>query len=118
MGAYIAGRLGATLIVMAVVGVIVFLLLHLAPGNPAAILAGENATPAQIAMIDHQLGLDRPLPVQFWLWASNVVQGQFGTSIFSGAPVIELVRQRLPATVSLTVITMLFAATVAVVSGL
>lgn len=118
MGAYIAGRLGATLIVMAVVGVIVFLLLHLAPGNPAAILAGENATPAQIAMIDHNLGLDKPLPVQFGLWASNVLQGQFGTSIFSGAPVMELVRQRLPATVSLTVITMVFAATVAVVSGL
>ncbi len=69
MGSYIAGRLGATLIVMAVVGIIVFFLLHLAPGNPAAIIAGDNATPAQIEMINRQLGLDQPLPVQFGLWA-------------------------------------------------
>ena len=69
MGAYIARRLFSTLVVMAMVGVIVFLLLHLAPGSPAAIIAGDNATPAQIVMINHQLGLDRPLPVQFGLWA-------------------------------------------------
>ena len=118
MGAYIAGRLFATLIVMAVVGVIVFLLLHLAPGSPAAIIAGDNATPAQIVMINHQLGLDRPLPVQFGLWAFAILRGQFGTSIFSGTPVMTLIQQRLPATISLTIITIIFAASVAVVAGL
>ena len=117
MGAYIAGRLFSTLIVMAIVGLIVFLLLHLAPGSPAAIVAGDNATPAQIAQINHELGLDKPLPVQFGIWAWNIIRGQFGTSIFSGVPVMELVRQRLPATISLTFITMAFAATVAVTAG-
>jgi peptide/nickel transport system permease protein len=114
---YVGGRLASTLLVMTVVGVIVFLLLHLAPGSPAAIIAGDNATPAQIADINHQLGLDRPLPVQFGYWAWNVLRGNFGTSIFSGAPVMQLVEQRLPATISLTFVTILFAATTAVIAG-
>jgi peptide/nickel transport system permease protein len=117
VGVYIAGRLLATLVVMAIVGVIVFLLLHLAPGSPAAIIAGDNATPAQIVQITHQLGLDRPLPVQFGLWAWNILHGRFGISIFSGAPVMQLIIQRLPATVSLTVVTIVFAATLAVIAG-
>lgn len=117
MGVYIARRLAATVIVMAIVGVIVFLLLHLAPGSPAAIIAGDNATPAQITQINHQLGLDKPLPVQFAIWAWAVLRGQFGTSIFSGAPVMELIAQRLPATVSLSVVTIVFAATTAVTAG-
>jgi len=114
---YVGGRLASTLLVMTVVGVIVFLLLHLAPGSPAAIIAGDNATPAQIAEINHQLGLDRPLPVQFGYWAWNVLRGNFGTSIFSGAPVMQLVEQRLPATISLTCVTIVFAATTAVIAG-
>ena len=114
---YVGGRLASTLLVMTVVGVIVFLLLHLAPGSPAAIIAGDNATPTQVADINHQLGLDRPLPVQFGYWAWNVLRGNFGTSIFSGAPVMQLVEQRLPATVSLTVVTIVFAATTAVIAG-
>jgi peptide/nickel transport system permease protein len=117
MGAYIARRLLATLVVMAIVGVIVFLLLHLAPGSPAAIIAGDNATPAQIDLINHQLGLDRPLPVQFGFWAWNVLRGHFGTSIFSGVPVMELVVERLPATISLSLVTIVFAATLAVIAG-
>jgi len=117
MGAYIGRRLLATLVVMAIVGLIVFLLLHLAPGSPAAIIAGDNATPAQIALINRQLGLDRPLPVQFGLWAWDVLRGRFGTSIFSGVPVMELVLQRIPATVSLSLVTIVFAATVAVTGG-
>jgi peptide/nickel transport system permease protein len=117
MGAYIARRLLSTLIVVAIVGALVFLLLHLAPGSPAAIIAGDNATPAQVELINRQLGLDRPLPLQFTIWAWNVLRGRFGTSIFSGVPVIELVKERLPATVSLTVVTIVFAATLAVVAG-
>ncbi len=117
MGAYIVRRLLSTLVVMAIVGLIVFLLLHLAPGSPAAIIAGDNATPAQIALINRQLGLDRPLPVQFGLWAWNVLRGHFGTSIFSGVPVMELIVERLPATVSLSLVTIVFAATLAVTGG-
>ena len=117
MGGYIVRRLLATLVVMAIVGLIVFLLIHLAPGSPAAILAGDNVTPAQIDQINHQLGLDQPLPVQFGIWAWNILRGQFGTSIFSGAPVMQLVMQRLPATISLTIVTMVFSATIAVAAG-
>ena len=115
---YFGGRLASTLLVMAIVGVIVFLLLHLAPGSPAAIIAGDNASPAQIAEINHQLGLDRPLPVQFGYWAWNVLRGNFGTSIFSGVPVMTLIEQRLPATISLSFVTLVFAATTAVTAGL
>jgi peptide/nickel transport system permease protein len=118
VGSYIAGRLFATLIVMAIVGVIVFLLLHLSPGSPAAIIAGDNATPAQVALIKHQLGLDKPLLLQFGIWAGEIVRGQFGTSIFSGVPVMELIKERLPATISLTFITTVFAASLAVTAGL
>ena len=117
MGVYIAGRLASTFVVMAIVGLIVFLLLHLAPGSPAAIIAGDNATPAQITAINHQLGLDRPLPVQFLVWAGQVLRGNFGTSIFSGEPVMRLILQRLPATLSLSLVTIAFAGTIAVIGG-
>ena len=117
MGVYIAGRLASTFVVMAIVGLIVFLLLHLAPGSPAAIIAGDNATSAQIAAINHQLGLDRPLPVQFLVWAGQVLRGNFGTSIFSGEPVMRLILQRLPATLSLSLVTIAFAGTIAVIGG-
>ena len=117
MGVYIVGRLASTFVVMAIVGLIVFLLLHLAPGSPAAIIAGDNATSAQIAAINHQLGLDRPLPVQFLVWAGQVLRGNFGTSIFSGEPVMRLILQRLPATLSLSLVTIAFAGTLAVIGG-
>jgi peptide/nickel transport system permease protein len=117
MGAYIARRLGATLIVMAVVGVFIFLLLHIAPGDPAAVIAGDNATATQIAAIRHQLGLDLPLPVQFATWSWRVLHGNFGISIFSQAPVMTLIRQRFPATLSLTLLTIGFAAALAVGAG-
>jgi len=117
MGGYIARRLLSTLVVMAIVGIIVFLLVHLAPGSPAAIIAGDNATPAQIELINRQLGLDRPLPVQFGIWAWSILRGHFGTSIFSGAPVMQLVMERLPATISLSLVTIVFAATLAVAAG-
>jgi len=117
MGSYIARRLLSTLLVMALVGVFIFLLLHLAPGDPAAIIAGDNASPAQIARIRHQLGLDAPLVVQFADWVWRILHGDFGISIFSEAPVMELIRQRLPATVALTSTTIVFAAVLAVGAG-
>jgi len=117
MGAYIARRLLSTLLVMALVGVFIFLLLHLAPGDPAAIIAGDNASPAQIIMIRHQLGLDAPLVLQFVRWVWRIAHGDFGISIFSEAPVMELIRQRLPATIALTSTTIVFAAVLAVGAG-
>ncbi|MGH8299959.1 MAG: ABC transporter permease [Steroidobacteraceae bacterium] len=117
MAAYIVRRLLATILVMALVGVFVFLLLHIAPGNPAAIIAGDNATPAQIAAIRQQLGLADPLLVQFVRWSWHLLQGNFGISIFSGVPVITLIGQRLPATLELTALTITFAVILAVAAG-
>jgi len=117
MLAYIIRRLGSTVIVMVIVGVFVFLLLHLSPGDPAAIVAGDNASPEQIAQIRTRLGLNDPLPVQFVRWAGAVVQGDLGVSIFSNEPVIKLIGERLEPTVSLSFTTLVFAVVIAVTFG-
>ena len=117
MLAYVIRRLFSTLIVMAIVAVFVFLLLHLSPGDPVAIIAGDNATQDQIDAIRQRLGLDDPLPVQFFRWISHVVQGDLGVSIFSNEPVLKLVQQRLEPTVSLALTTLLVAVTLAVTFG-
>lgn len=117
MLAYVIRRLFSTLIVMAIVAVFVFLLLHLSPGDPVAIIAGDNATQDQIDAIRQRLGLDDPLPVQFFRWISHVIQGDLGVSIFSNEPVLKLVQQRLEPTVSLALTTLLVAVTLAVSFG-
>ncbi|CAI2932573.1 ABC transporter permease [Aminobacter niigataensis] len=114
---YILRRLGATLIVMGLVGLMVFMLLHLAPGDPAAVIAGDNATPEQIAQLRQMLGLDDPLPVQFLRWMGDVVQGDLGVSIYSNEPVAQLIMQRMEATVSLAIATLAFAVPIAIAFG-
>ena len=78
MLAYIARRLASTVLVMGIVAVFVFLLLHLSPGDPAAIIAGDTASAEQIAGIRKQLGLDDALPVQFYRWLFAVLHGDLG----------------------------------------
>jgi len=117
MLAYILRRLASTVLVMGIVAVFVFLLLHLSPGDPAAIIAGDNATAEQIAGIRKQLGLDDPLPVQFLRWVSAVVQGDLGISIFSNEPVAKLISQRIEPTLSLAITTLIVAVTLAVSFG-
>ena len=114
---YIIRRLGSTVLVMGIVGVFVFLLLHLSPGDPAAIVAGDNATPDQIAQIRERLGLDDPLPVQFIRWFGGVLQGDLGISIFSNEPVAKLIGERLEPTISLSLTTIVFAVVIAVSFG-
>jgi peptide/nickel transport system permease protein len=117
MGVYIARRILSTVVVMLIVGVCVFLLLHIAPGDPAAIIAGDNTSPANIAAIRAQLGLSDPILVQFGRWGWHLLQGDLGISIFSGAPVMALIEQRLEPTVSLTAITIVFSVLIAVSAG-
>ncbi|MGR9244002.1 ABC transporter permease (plasmid) [Rhizobium leguminosarum] len=117
MGTYILRRLVSTIAVMAMVGVFVFLLLRLAPGDPAAVLAGRSATAEMIAGIREQLGLNDPLPVQFMHWVWNMLGGDFGTSIFAGRPVLELISQRLEPTLSLSLLTMILSVSVGVTFG-
>src|SRR5438045_2440155 len=117
MLAYIARRLASTVFGMGIVGVFVFLLLHLSPGDPAAIIAGDNATPEQIVAIRQRLGLDDPLPTQFLRWLVAVLGGDLGISIFSNEPVLKLIGQRIEPTLSLALITIAIAVTVAVTFG-
>ena len=117
MLAFIIRRLLSTLLVMALVGVFIFLLLHLSPGDPAAIIAGDNATPAQIEAIKTSLGLNDPLHVQFGRWAIRVLKGDLGISIFSNVPVATLIGQRVWPTLSLAFTTIVLAVTLAVAAG-
>ncbi|RAH96821.1 peptide ABC transporter [Acuticoccus sediminis] len=117
MSVYIARRILATLPVMAFVMIFVFSLLYLAPGDPAAILAGDQASDTEIAAIRTQLGLDRSFPVRFLEWAGNVLQGDFGVSIFTRLPVSTMILQRVEPTLSLMVVTLVMAIGVAVPLG-
>jgi len=117
MLAYIVRRLFSTLMVMGIVGIFVFLLLHLSPGDPAAIIAGDNATAENIARIRQRLGLDDPLPIQFVRWAGGVLQGDLGVSIFSNEPVLRLIGQRTEPTLSLAFTTIVVAVTLAITFG-
>jgi len=113
----IVRRIAATIPVMAVVALTVFLLLHLTPGDPAQIIAGDYATPQDVAKIRAALGLDKPLLTQAGIWMANVVRGDLGTSIYSGLPVTKLIGQRVGPTVALTLLAMLVSVGVAVPLG-
>jgi peptide/nickel transport system permease protein len=115
--AYIVRRLFATLPVMAVVALFVFFLLRLAPGDPAAIIAGEDATSEAIAAVRAKLGLDRPLVEQFVVWVWALLQGDMGVSIFSNLPVTRLMAQRVEPTVALTLSTLFVAVSLAIPIG-
>jgi peptide/nickel transport system permease protein len=118
MYAYLLRRMLATIPVMLVVALFVFALLHISPGDPAAVIAGDTASPADIARIRHALGLDNPLHVQLGIWLWNVVRGDLGTSIHSGVPVITLIGQRLEPTLALSMSTMGLAVLLAVPLGI
>ena len=117
MYAYIIRRILATIPVMAVVAVFVFLLLYLTPGDPAVVIAGDYARPEDIERIREQLGLNKPLYVQFFTWVGNVLTGDLGISIFSNLPVSKLISQRLEPTLALAICTTIFAVVVAVPLG-
>jgi peptide/nickel transport system permease protein len=114
---YIARRLLATIPVMFVVAVVVFLLLRLTTGDPAAIIAGDNATSQDVAAIRAKLGLDRPIALQFGIWLGNVARGDFGESFFFKKPVAELIAERLQPTLSLALCTVVLAVSMAVPLG-
>lgn len=114
---YVLRRIVSTFVVMAMVGLFVFLMLRLSPGDPVTIIAGDNATPEQIAEIRQRLGLDEALPLQFVRWAEQVLQGDLGTSISSRQPVAKLILQRLEPTLSMAFLTMIVAVVLAVGAG-
>lgn len=117
MWPYVIRRVLATLPVLGVVAVIVFLLLRLSPGDPAAIIAGDTATADDILLIRTQLGLDRPILEQFVIWIGHLLQGDFGNSIYLSRPVLGLIAERVEPTLALSLSTMGFAILLAIPMG-
>jgi len=117
MLSYILRRILATLPVMGIVALFVFSLLYIAPGDPAAVIAGDQASPADVERIRQGLGLDRPFLVQFGTWVWQLMHGNLGTSIFTNLPVSAMIAQRIEPTFSLMAITLVLTILVAVPLG-
>jgi peptide/nickel transport system permease protein len=114
---FIARRLVAIVPVLTVVAVLVFLMLRLTPGDPAAVIAGDNATSDQIDDIRQKLGLNEPIWTQFGIWIADMLRGNFGESFFFKKTVAELIAQRVEPTLALATCTLIFAVSVAVPLG-
>jgi peptide/nickel transport system permease protein len=93
---YLVRRIGQSVAVIIGVMVLTFILVHLEPGSTARAVLGLKATPARVAIFNDTYGLNRPLPVQFWLYCTHVLHGNFGVSYAAGQPVSTLIAQRLP----------------------
>ena len=117
MAFYLIKRLLSTIPVMLVVAVFIFLLLRLTPGDPAAMIAGDYASEAQIADIRAKLGLDEPLLVQFGIWIGNLFQGDLGESFFFKKQVSDLIAARIEPTISLSLLTIVLTVAIAVPMG-
>jgi len=118
MLAFVVRRIASTLPVVVTVAVAVFLMLHLSPGDPAAVLAGDGAGIDEVARIRTELGLNAPLPQQFALWVQHIARGDLGRSIFSQTPVIELIGQRIGPTLSLAAFTLVISIILGIGFGL
>src|SRR5207344_3579619 len=114
---YVIRRILATIPVMAVVALFVFSLLYIAPGDPAAVIAGDQATPADVERIRQSLGLDRPFLIRFGEWLWQILHGDLGTSIFTNLPVAHMIAQRIEPTTSLMLLTIVFSIVVAIPLG-
>jgi peptide/nickel transport system permease protein len=117
MLAYAARRVLATIPVMLIVALFVFSLLYIAPGDPAAIIAGDQASPADIIRIRESLGLDRPFVVRFGEWLWHMLHGDLGVSIFTNLPVTQMIAQRIEPTLSLMVFSLILSVSIGVPAG-
>jgi peptide/nickel transport system permease protein len=115
--AFVIRRILATVPVMAVVAIFVFSLLYIAPGDPAAIIAGDQATSQDIERVREQLGLNRPFIEQFATWSWNVARGDLGISIYTNQPVTNMIVQRIEPTLALTICSMLITIVIAIPMG-
>ena len=118
MLAYIARRLIQTVLVLVFVSLIVFSLMHIIPGDPVLIMLGDLATPTQIEAFRHELWLDQPLWAQYVHWATNILQGDFGKSLFYQQSVISLIATRLPITFHLGVVALILSTLASIPAGI
>jgi len=114
---YFLRRVLAAIPVMLVVALFVFLLLRLSPGDPAAIIAGDMASPEQLAAIRESLGLNQPLYRQFFVWIWQLLHGDFSTSLMAHTPVLHMIGQRLEPTLSLALVAIVFTIVISVPLG-
>lgn len=118
MGVYIIRRVLGLIPVLILVAVVSFLLIHIIPGDPAAVMLGTDATPHEVEKLREDLGLNEPLHVQFYRWISRVLRGDLGDSFFMGRPVTVALLERLPATILLAVAALFFAVLIGVPAGI
>jgi peptide/nickel transport system permease protein len=114
---FIGGRLLATIPVMGMVAVIVFAILRLTPGDPAAIIAGDSATPGQVEQMRHHMGLDKPIHIQFFLWVGQLLRGDLGVSLIAGVPVAEMIADRFGPSLAIGTTTIVFTVIIAIPLG-
>jgi len=114
MSGYIIKRVLLLIPIVLGVTLIVFLIMHLAPGDPVRLMLGERATPETIIKVRHELGLDRPVHIQYF---SNMIKGNLGNSITTGRPVLETIVERMPATLELTITSLILATIIAIFLG-
>ena len=115
---YILKRILALIPIMFIVGLFVFFIIHLIPGNPAAMMLGPEATPEEIDAFSRSMGLDRPIPIQFVEWISNVIRGDFGTSLFfQEQQVTKVVFEHFKVTLTLTVLGVILAIILGIITG-
>jgi peptide/nickel transport system permease protein len=114
---YLLRRVLAAIPVMGVVALFVFLLLRLTPGDPAAILAGDNATPEQLERIRVSLGLNQPIYIQFFTWIDKLLHGDLGVSLISNVPVLKMIGQRIEPSISIALSTIILSILIAVPLG-
>jgi peptide/nickel transport system permease protein len=114
----VLSRLALAVPVLVCVSIVAFVLLRLAPGDPAQLEAGLNATPETIAALRHEMALDQPLPVQYLAWAGRAVQGDLGVSYSTRQPVTALIGQRLPITAQIAVTAMLLIVAIGIPLGI
>lgn len=117
MPGYIVKRVLAVIPVMMIVALVVFLILRLTPGDPAAIIAGDTATPEQIAQLRRAMGLDEPIHVQFVQWVGQLLRGDLGISLLSGTSVNSLIADRIWPTLNIALLTIVMSVLVAVPLG-
>src|ERR1700736_6869016 len=118
MTQYVVRRLLQFVPVLVIVTIVVFLMVRLIPGDPAAALLGPQAQPEQIARLRATMGLERPLWVQYSIWVNRMLRGDFGESFINGFPISQLISTKLPATLELSVSALAVATVVSVPLGI
>jgi len=115
---YVIRRIIISIPIIIGITLIVFSILHLAPGDPVKIMLGQRATPELVEKLRHEMGLDKPIYVQYFTWLSHVIKGDLGKSLITHRPVLDMIVEKIPATLELTIPSLVISALVSVFLGI